>query len=136
MDLSRKRHECVTEITVTGFTNFVRDGCLTITGFINTILIFSNFKITFCTSLCFSEFLLRSYERREERIIVVWTKKESPCLVLVSPQRSCLALSSRHSRPISREKQTASSLIYFSPFFFFFFLFCFVFFVFHSRDGQ
>ena len=28
-----------------------RDGCLSVTGFTNTILIFSNFKITFCTSL-------------------------------------------------------------------------------------
>ena len=50
-DLSRKRHVCVANITVTGLTNFVRHGCLTIAGFTNTILIFSNFKITFCTSL-------------------------------------------------------------------------------------
>ena len=40
---------------VTVLTKFVRHGCLTIVGFTNTILIFSNFKITFFTSLWVSE---------------------------------------------------------------------------------
>ena len=39
----------------------------------------------------------------------VWVN--TPCLVLISSQ-SLLALSSRRSRPISREKQTANSLFY------------------------
>ena len=50
-DLLRKRHLCDADITVTGLTKYFRGSCLTIVGFTNTILIFSDFKITFCTSL-------------------------------------------------------------------------------------
>ena len=58
---------CRGGITVTVLTKFVRHGCLAIVGFTNTRLIFSNFKITFCTSLWVSEFYEEMFpENREE----------------------------------------------------------------------
>ena len=63
----------------------IRHGCLTIAGFTNTILIFSNLKITFRSGLWVSEFSI--YSHILQIYIFVYTCRKIVCCTLNSQMR-------------------------------------------------